>query len=125
MLFSASKKTAKKRSVSLITVSLLESGSGSGSGSGLPSAQRERSYSGLSPERRESATESMINLSKAIGGGVGGLAQEGKYNIEYVGDVRSMRNKDCKQNCSRKMMMSICQIIYFLYCFCQVSKQHR
>ena len=123
MLFSASKKTAKKRSVSLITDSLLESGSGSGSG--LPSAQRERSYSGLSPERRESATESMINLSKAIGGGVGGLAQEGKYIIEYVGDVRSMRNKDCRQNCSRKMMMLICQIIYFLYCFCQVSKQHR
>ena len=80
ILFSASKKTAKKRSVSLITDSLLESGSGSG----LPSAHRERSYSGLSPERRESATESMINLSKAIGGGVGGLAQEGKYIIEYV-----------------------------------------
>ena len=73
MKLPASKKTNKKRSASLKTDSLLESCSGSGPSS----VPRERSYSGLSPERRESATESMINLSKAIGGGVGGLAKEG------------------------------------------------
>lgn len=38
----------------------------------------------MDEENTESATQSMLNLSMAIGGGVGGLAKEGRHCSDIV-----------------------------------------
>ena len=68
----ASKKNVRKRSSTestLIPESSRESPSSHGNGEG----------SVFDSERRDSATQSIMNLTMAIGGGVGGLAKEGTY----------------------------------------------
>ena len=68
----ASKKNVRKRSSTestLIPESSRESPSSHGKGEG----------SVFDNERRDSATQSIMNLTMAIGGGVGGLAKEGTY----------------------------------------------
>ena len=86
IFFSVSKRTFKNRSTSMAG-QIPESDPGTTSTSTtkaqMTDKERDRSNSGVSPERNESATQSMMNLTKAIGGGVGGLAKEGKFLIEW------------------------------------------